>query len=220
MGPQPEAATRSFLSLSRNDQLTFSGWSVDGWVRWLAGLRGQYERRMNRMCTLLDQGSYQLKQSTPVRETDADWGVITKTKLMSFDWPRGGMFVWLKVHFENHPLWQAKGNNVPLLDGPALSTALFMLCTHKPHLVLPAPGSMFAPTPEIERERAWAFFRLCFAAVDEEDVEPTSRRFGNALQKFWRIKDVKEVESLIDEFDTADVAHTDGLDHIGFGMGC
>lgn len=221
MGSQPEAM-RAFRSLSRKDRLSFSGWDVAGWVRWLAGLRGVYERRMQRMCSILDEGAYQLKQSSPVRESDADWGVITKTRLLSFDWPRGGMFVWLRVHFENHPLWQATGHTVPLLDGPVLSTAFFVFCTHKPNLVLFAPGTMFGASPEIAAAQAWAFIRVCFAAAPEDDIVPISHRLVDAVRRFWRIKSIEQMEELVNDFSAVDEDALGGAANLvsSAGMGC
>lgn len=221
MGPQASTKT-AFHRMSPREQLKFSGWSMDGWVRWLAGLRGAYEYRMQRMCTILDEGSFQLKQSTPARGSDTDWGVITKTRLISFDWPRGGMFIWVRIHFENHPLWQVKGNTVPLLDGPAFSAALFGYCAQSPNLVLLAPGTMFAPTPQVAKARAWAYNRLCFAAEGDEIIEPVSRRLTNAIQKFWRIKAVEEMEKLVNDVMKPDDADTTNLHNIAFSssLGC
>ncbi|KAI5292924.1 hypothetical protein KEM56_006169, partial [Ascosphaera pollenicola] len=62
---------------------------MTGWVRWLEGLRGMYERRMNRMCTILDSGSSLVSSSTRLRATSGsssvgtpgDWEVITTTPL-------------------------------------------------------------------------------------------------------------------------------------------
>ncbi|KAG9255362.1 aromatic amino acid aminotransferase 1 [Emericellopsis atlantica] len=201
MGPQPPAATRSFLSLSRSEQQSFEGWQTDGWVRWLSGLRGVYERRMNTMASLLDEHAYQLKQSTPVADQDAEWGVISKTKLMSFDWPRGGMFIWLQMHFESHPLFNARGTTYPVLDGPLMSKALMVHLTKAPYKVLAAPGTIFCANESILAERGWRFFRLCFAAEEDEAVGPSARRFGEGVQRFWRIKKVETIEKLVDELD-------------------
>lgn len=219
MGPQPEPA-KTFSGLSSRDKLTFEGWRMDGWVRWLTGLRGVYERRMNAMCTHLDAGSYQLKQSTPVSDLDADWGVITKTRILSFNWPRGGMFIWLRVHLENHPLWQVRGETVPVLDGPALSTALMLYLTHRPHLVIAAPGTMFSATGDVAAEQGWRYMRLCFAAEPEERVEPCAKRFANGVQRFWRIKSVAEMEKLIHELNAEGVSNVEGMNTMSCGMGC
>ncbi|KAJ8120584.1 hypothetical protein ONZ43_g2743 [Nemania bipapillata] len=218
MGPQPEAAA-AFASRSRRDQATFTGWKTEGWVRWLAGLRGEYERRMNSMCSLLEEHAYQLKQSTPVRDADSDWGVITKTKLYEFEWPRGGMFLWVKVHFEEHPLFQAAGSQGNVIDGPALSTALMTFLTHKPYLVLVSPGMMFSTSPQIAVERGWAYFRLCFAAETDEKNSACSTQFGQGVQKFWRIKKVAELEALLEEAGALEANEIEELTNLGW-MGC
>ncbi|CAK7235339.1 hypothetical protein SBRCBS47491_009259 [Sporothrix bragantina] len=204
MGPLPAAAAASsskkvVASKSKQSDPSSSGWQVDGWVRWLEGLRGEYERRMNRMCTILDEGSFQLKQGTPVRSADADWGVITKTQLFSFDWPRGGMFVWIRMHFEAHPLWYAQRTNPNdgVVDGPLFSMALMLYLCSKPYLVLVSPGTMFSADDSVRLNRGWAYFRLCFAAESDENVDSCSNRLVAGIQKFWKIKKVQELEDII-----------------------
>lgn len=187
MGAQPALA--EFAKKSKKDQLSFTGWQTEGWVRWLAGLRGMYERRMNRMCEALENGRFLVKQATPIKAAEQDWAVISKTKMYSFDWPRAGMFVWVNMHYENHPL----ASKVP---GAKMALLLWTFLTTQPYLVLAAPGAMFSPTEEIRDEKGWQFFRLCFAAVDEEDVEKTSRRFAEGVKAFWLIKDKKELEDI------------------------
>ncbi|KAK3327516.1 aromatic amino acid aminotransferase [Cercophora scortea] len=224
LGAQPAAVKSSFLSLrTSRERAAFTGWQMGGWVRWLEGLRGMYERRMNRMCRLLDAGSFQLKTGTPLRSADSDWGVVTKTQLFSYRWPRGGMFVWIKMHFETHPLWQAPGTSGAPIDGPALSIALLMFLTARPHLVLASVGAMFSSTDEIRDEVGWAYYRLCFAAVAEDVIDASSKRFTDGIHKFWRIKDVKEIERLIkppgaDEVDVD--ALSEEMAQLGTWMGC
>lgn len=223
MGQQVEAQSRFALLRSNRERAAFRGWQTDGWVRWLAGLRGQYERRMNRMCSILEANSTQLKQSTPARGPDADWGVITKTKLYDFDWPRGGMFLWIRMHFEAHPLYMKPGSRGNVIDGPSLSTALMMLLTHKPYLVLVSPGMMFSATPKIASAQGWAYYRLCFAAETEENIDACSARFAKGVHRFWRIKNVQELEDLLDEINTAraeGLTDGEGLANLGAYMGC
>ena len=69
------------------------GWHVDGWVRWLQGLRGNYERRMQTMCSILEGGK-ELVRSGRRKSIDNDWSVVDKVTLFDFIWPLGGMFVW------------------------------------------------------------------------------------------------------------------------------
>ncbi|KAI0810497.1 aromatic amino acid aminotransferase 1 [Xylaria sp. FL0064] len=218
MGPQPEA-TAAFTARSLRERASFTGWQTEGWVRWLAGLRGEYERRMNAMCSILEENAYQLKQSTPVRDADSDWGVITKTKLYEFKWPRGGMFLWVRMYFENHPLFGAIGSQGNEVNGTALSTALMIFLTHKPHLVAVSPGMVFSASPEIAAQQGWAYFRLCFAAESDELNSACSARFGQGVQKFWRIKKVAELEALLEEAGTLEAEEYEELPNMGW-IGC
>ncbi len=171
-----------------------SGWDVSGWVRWLEGLRGNYERRMNVMCKILDEGRYQVRSGRrrSLGQDHAEWSVVEKVKMFDFVWPVGGMFVWLKLNLESHPLHRK-------VENQRLARALWILWTTKPFLVLASPGTIFAPTEEIREKSAWGFFRLCFAACDEEELAPISRRLVDGFTAFWRIKDVKEIDALLDD---------------------
>ncbi|KAJ9148243.1 Aromatic amino acid aminotransferase [Pleurostoma richardsiae] len=222
MGAQPAEAQASFLSLrTARERAVFNGWKMDGWVRWLEGLRGEYERRMNRMCTILDEGSFQVKQGTPRSAADASWGVITKTQLYDYSWPRGGMFVWIRIFFEEHPLWGVPGSDGRPVDGTALSTALMIFLTTKPYLVLVSPGMMFSATDDIRREIGWAYYRLCFAAESDENIEECSKRFTAGVHKFWRIKDVKDLEKLLESSPVAAAEEAgEELANMGLYMGC
>ncbi|KUI52754.1 hypothetical protein VP1G_00247 [Cytospora mali] len=199
IGSQPPEVEKSWLALrGSREKASFAGWKTDGWVRWIEGLRGEYERRMNRMCRILDEGAVYVKQGTPRAAHDADMCVLTKMQLYDFSWPRGGMFVWIRVHFEKHPLYgAATSDGADIVDGTALSTALMIFLTRKPYLVLVSPGMMFSATDDIRRDRGWQYFRLCFAAESEENVDLCSRRFTKGVRKFWGIRKVEDLEDLI-----------------------
>ena len=169
------------------------GWKTDGWIRWLEGLRGNYERRMQSMCKILDEGA-QLVETTPSgrrRYSDAEWSLISKTTMYSFQWPMGGMFIWLQMHFDNHPLYSH-----PDVSHDKLSHALWVYLTTPKYLVLVAPGSIFAPTAKIRNEESWKYFRVCFAAVDENEVERTSRGLVEGVRSFWGKTDVGDIQEL------------------------
>lgn len=58
------------------------------------------------------------------------------------------------------------------------------------------PGSIFAPTDEIREERGWAYLRVCFAAVDEPEVEDLSKRFVNGVKDFWGKKSLDDIDEM------------------------
>ncbi len=59
---------------------------------------------------------------------------------------------------------------------------------------------------------------MCFAAVDEPDVEKTSRRFVAGMQDFWKIKSLDDIEEL--ERAGADMEMEEGLLDLRGGWGC
>ncbi|KAF4445562.1 hypothetical protein F53441_10694 [Fusarium austroafricanum] len=192
-------ALETFSSLPTSEKPSFTGWQLDGWVRWLEGLRGEYQRRMNRMCAILEENAFQLRHSVS-ENPNSDWDGISKMRLFDFDWPRGGMFVWLRVHFEKHPLYQARGGNIaPVIDGPILANAFLIFSTQAPHLVLGSPGSIFSATPEIREKRGWQYIRLCFAAESDENIDGGSLRFAHSIQDFFKVKDADRIEKLLKE---------------------
>ncbi|KAF2157540.1 aromatic amino acid aminotransferase 1 [Myriangium duriaei CBS 260.36] len=217
MGPQGQIE-----SSDKGKQMREEGWKTDGWIRWLEGLRGNYERRMNTMCKILDAGREQVKSgrrnslcealsASSIQDTDDDeWSVVEKTTMYSFDWPVGGMFVWLRVHFENHPL-------AGKVDGPRFGQALWVFLTTKPHLVLVGPGQMFSPTEEIRNNEGWQYYRLCFAAADEPEIAPISQRVADGIKAFWRIKSTKTIDDLLKELENEPKLESRMLTATGLG---
>ncbi|RMZ79192.1 hypothetical protein DV738_g3481, partial [Chaetothyriales sp. CBS 135597] len=163
------------------------GWKADGWVRWLEGLRANYERRMQTMASILEEGKFLVTNS----EKDG-YEVVSKTQLYDFAFPMAGMFLWLRAPFDTHPLFQKCG-------GVKLSKALWLLMITSEYLVLVCPGEMFAPSEGIAQEKAWQYFRLCFAGIDEDRVRTSSQSFAQAFAAFWAIEDEKEIDRLIEK---------------------
>lgn len=158
-----------------------SPWKVDGWVRWLEGLRGGYERRMQSMCTVLEEGKFVSSSQDDLE----GWEVVDKVQMFDFDFPRAGMFVWIRVLLETHPLWTkaAPGD---------LGTALWKHLMKKPHLCLTAPGGMFAPTEGV-KQNAWQYLRISFAPMDTPDVARVSQSLVEGFRSFWQIKNVGDI---------------------------
>ncbi|KAG9792199.1 aromatic amino acid aminotransferas-like protein, partial [Aureobasidium melanogenum] len=187
-----------------------SGWKVDGWVRWLEGLRGNYERRMQLMSSILEDGKYLVQSShretassvttqTPHDDGDDDgYEMLHKTQMYDFAYPHAGMFLWMHVHYETHPLFSK-------VEHQRLARALWLFMTTKDYLVLLSPGTIFCPTPEVMEEKGWQYFRLCFAAVDDRLVESSSKAIVRAFTDFWAIDDVKKIDKILqDDDDEAD----------------
>ena len=127
-------------------------------------------------------------------EVDDDaFEVLNKTQIYDFVPPMAGMFTWVHYRFETHPV--ALASAIPL---ERLAHAFWIFQTKEPYLVLTAPGTIFAPTDKIRDEKAWQYFRLCFAAINEKDVKTTSERFVRASHDFWEL-DEEAVQKMLDE---------------------
>lgn len=226
---------RAAFSLLRSarDRAAFAGWDTSGWVRWLSGLRGAYERRVARMCRTLDQGATLITTTTTTApdslddsDDSSEWAPlsVTKTTLYSFAWPRGGMFIWLRVHLEAHPLWQARGPapQIPVLDGPVLAAALMIWLTTKPFRVLVATGMMFSADEEVRVEEGWRYHRICFAAEDEANVDLAAERFVEGVRGFWEVTDARVVGRLLGELGPSGEVEAlgEGVSSLGWYMGC
>lgn len=175
-------------------------WKMEGWVRWLEGLRDGYEWRMRTMCTILEEGRSIIEQAPSAgtsrshrsyydsdsdEDDEDDWQLLHKTPLYSFQFPRGGMFVWVRMCFETHPLWSCEG-----VSAERLSAALWKHLMKKPYLCLVAPGAMFNPAGGGNGQRGWSdesfrYFRLCFAPMQEGDVAASAKGFVEGCRDFW-----------------------------------
>lgn len=161
-------------------QLLRSTWGMDGWARWLEKLQHNYRKRMVTMATIFQEGRQTQTASGPV-------------EMFSFNWPMGGMFLWVKVELQLHPLRGA-------VDSERLMQALWVLCTQEPYRVLSNPGRDFAANETIRKERAHLYLRFCFASVGEGILAQKSRSFVEACQHFWTFQEPKDIDRiLVDE---------------------
>ncbi|KAK4646512.1 hypothetical protein QC761_211150 [Podospora bellae-mahoneyi] len=209
--PNPSPTPSFSLFSHRPPPSQPSGWQPSGFVTWLSGLRTRYQTRMARMCTILDSGSALI--TTPPTRSHS-WAVVKKVKLYDFSWPRAGMFIWLRMHFFSHPLF-------PVFKS-ALSTALMVWLTGGDYKVLVTTGAIFAANDEIKEREGWEYFRLCFAAEEEENVELAAERFVEGVKAFWEVRDHEVIKKLLEEVKSDDevVGEQEGLVNLAGFMGC
>jgi DNA-binding transcriptional MocR family regulator len=79
----------------------FNGWDVTGWIRWLEGLRGEYERRMNTFCDGLDEGcatGLEVSQErTTTGTTRYDWSMTRNPVETTDSGPRYGGTISIRI---------------------------------------------------------------------------------------------------------------------------
>ncbi|KAF2427508.1 aromatic amino acid aminotransferas-like protein [Tothia fuscella] len=208
------------------------GWDVEGWVRWLEGLRGEYQRRMEDMCDILDRGKTLVKSgrrkslsglagnlsleaspaATEALANEDDWSVIETAKIYDFIRPLGGMFIWVRFDFTSHPL-------ASKVLAPRLSRALWIFWTFPQYRVLVSPGGIFGASDAIREQDAHNCFRLCFAACPRDDLKDISTRFVKGVQNFWRFKKVSDIDELLKDEDDGTAAGLDATAGMGALIG-
>ncbi|EED17873.1 aromatic amino acid aminotransferase, putative [Talaromyces stipitatus ATCC 10500] len=175
------------------------GWTLDGWIQWLEGLRDAYERRVHDMCSTLEEGrTVAIDKPAPAakhRRAPSNggldsWSVVSKVPMYDFNWPLAGMFIWIKIRYDTHPLLEIYG-------AEKVCKALWLFLLEKPFLVLCAPGTMFAPTEAI-RGRASKYLRLCFAPMAEDAVTDISQHFVAGCRAFWQLENFDDIPGLDD----------------------
>ncbi|KAK4224858.1 Aromatic/aminoadipate aminotransferase 1 [Podospora fimiseda] len=219
MGPSPDpssslpvSSSTSLLSLFSKPlapPLSSTGWQFTGFTRWLYGLRTAYLSRLITTCRILDSGSelpiivpsyphHHTNNRRPSSSTVDCWTRISKTRLYSFQWPRAGMFIWLRVYLERHPAFLRSSTKFPCgkITGSLLSKAMLIYLTGPEYRVLVGLGSMFAATEEIREQRGWGYVRLCFGAESEERNKIAAEKFVEGVRAFWGLG-VEDVEELL-----------------------
>jgi len=131
-------------------------WGHEGYFKWLMNLRGEYTKRRDVMVAACE--------------------AFLPKEIVSWDLPMAGMFHWLKVNHEKHPLAKKKS----VLE---LEEEIFKSCIAKGVLV--ACGSWFRA--EHHTAPSQLFFRTTFAAATPENMREAIRRFGEAIKESFKL---------------------------------
>ncbi|KAJ7781266.1 pyridoxal phosphate-dependent transferase [Mycena metata] len=168
---------------------TLQQWGYEGYIRWLQGLRLQYTLRR-------DYFEFQLTVAPGTagmwegcqglhwfREAQAQRHRILQRKgddcpipFSPFVPPTSGMFVWLKIHFDQHP-------SIATTTAKDLEMKLWIELAEAG--VLFGPGSMFSPTQDWSSERS-GHFRISFSNSERQNDEMTKsvQIFGKVIREF------------------------------------
>ncbi|GAA6009684.1 aminotransferase-like domain-containing protein [Rhodotorula paludigena] len=187
-------------------------WKLEGYLRWLKGIKAQYRDRRNLMVdALLDlsHASLDARQAgsgfeywTQDAHDRDEKGFVARVnggmsekggegagrRILSFVSPQGGMFVWLRVHFATHPRFHSKPTNELLAE---------LWEDFAEHNVLIAPGTMFSardfPQQPPKEEGAFAvaeegdaFFRIAFSTATAEQIHEAAKIIAQRVEHFFR----------------------------------
>ncbi|GAA5876540.1 hypothetical protein JCM16303_003573 [Sporobolomyces ruberrimus] len=216
-----ESSTQSASGFSQAlvGKLLAEEWGLKGYIRWLKGIKAQYRDRRDLMVDLLvnsTNAGLEARHDTASNDRivelystagrdekgfsltrGGEKGVPGK-KILSFVAPQGGMFIWLRIHFAQHPSYGR-------LSLAFLLQALWTDLAE--HSVLVAPGSMFSgrtfppsvPTDEftedfsaeswqqaVNEEEGDGFFRIAFSTASKDDMKKATAIIGQRVAKFFK----------------------------------
>ncbi|ORX39894.1 pyridoxal phosphate-dependent transferase [Kockovaella imperatae] len=190
-------------------------WGFDGYIRWLRGIKATYNMRKTWLCDAfedvfhlefddsLDKNNVMVRdifggmsrgvtcyakapssRTATIREKQVS-ALKTKTPLVSFIPPSAGMFVFLAVHFDEHPDYKSlrsQGENAVRV----LSERLWIDLAE--NLVLFAPGWTFdANGPHAIGGDGYGYYRLSFSIATYEQMHEAVEKFAKVLTKFFKV---------------------------------
>ncbi|KAH9022373.1 PLP-dependent transferase [Lactarius deliciosus] len=172
-------------------------WTFDGYIRWLRGLRTQYQHRRDFLLdclaeefelipepTITTSGGPALLCAYP-RGSGSGGLLGEKARpLLSFVPPSSGMFVWVKLHFGDVPDKRDES------DGSVLTPDRQFWEKLAEAGVLVGPGWIFAPAlgaPPTEADRQTGYVRVSFTPSDMETTRRGIKIFAQTLREFCRV---------------------------------
>ncbi|WVQ78293.1 hypothetical protein IAT38_000378 [Cryptococcus sp. DSM 104549] len=177
-------------------------WGFDGYIRWLRGIKATYNMRKTWLCdtfedifhlefdsknNLFPERSSTItcySKQTPRSAWDEKRGARGQA-LITFIPPTAGMFVFLGVHFSEHPDFhhlEAKGKDATRI----LSQKLWEVLAD--NLVLFAPGWGFdAGGEHAIGGKGYGYYRLAFSIATYDETRQAIQQFSEVLHKFFRI---------------------------------
>ncbi|KAL7282645.1 hypothetical protein ACG7TL_004118 [Trametes sanguinea] len=172
-------------------------WQFDGYARWLHGLAAQYKARRDFMidalseefklktslcttgswrgCTIYTASPKPLRRALEMSEKAALFDADDGRPYFSLVPPSAGMFVWLKMHFEN-----VRGFKEG--DEDTLEMKLWTKIAEAGVLI--GPGHYFA-ADEDGVSPGEAHFRMSFSFSSEEDMKKAMKIFGATVREFF-----------------------------------
>ncbi|EPQ59207.1 PLP-dependent transferase [Gloeophyllum trabeum ATCC 11539] len=170
-------------------------WGFEGYVRWLRGLGAQYTARRDFFIDAFAE-EFDLDLSTgqsgawrgcdvylatekvkPTGEMSEKFALTARRPLFSFVPPTSGMFVWLKVHFENHPKFRKGDDSNEMKLWIALAESGLLI----------APGWFFAADQEDSPDGPDdGHYRIAFSFNDFDDMKKAVQIFGRVVREHFK----------------------------------
>ncbi|KAK7451736.1 hypothetical protein VKT23_012415 [Stygiomarasmius scandens] len=168
-------------------------WGQDGYLRWLLGIRENYGIRRDWIVDIVRDVFDVLPAGD---DYDNDFIAVIKghgkdtnpVPLFSFSYPKGGMFLYIKVHLGQNPDFKALKDAGEEEPDEKWTREFWQELIQEKILVTPhwfyAP--VVGPGEEKKKEPDVAFFRLAFSYESREDMYIGVQRLAKAFGKSWQ----------------------------------
>ncbi|KDR83779.1 hypothetical protein GALMADRAFT_110657 [Galerina marginata CBS 339.88] len=160
-------------------------WQFKGYLRWLKGLAFQYKQRRDFFIDCLVEKFHM--ELAPASESLFDGSTVyvaystryhsekaARRILFSFVPPSSGMFIWLRLHLDNHPKVQEVGQE-------DLEMKLWIALAEGGLLI--GPGNMFAA--DKTKSAYPGHFRVSFSNAEHENLKKAVDIFTKVLLEFY-----------------------------------
>ncbi|KAG0709595.1 pyridoxal phosphate-dependent transferase [Suillus ampliporus] len=175
-------------------------WTYDGYIRWLRGLRTEYQQRRDFFIDCLAeefhlqavpaiagvwQGCIVYQASSKVKKSNSitEKYPIQNRTMFSFVPPVAGMFVWMRLHLEQHPSFTPE-------DEDTLEIKLWTKLAKNG--VLFGPGWMFAANlmAQTSGNTDSGHFRISYSNAEFSDLKKAVTIFGRVIREFFEEEDL------------------------------
>jgi len=146
-------------------QVLLRQWGMGGFVRWIEGLKVNYQSRRDLLCEALAEGrdavvcvqrhemhttyendsSRSKKRKSHSISKDSVVEKHTKVRLYDFRVPPAGFYVWVAINVSSHPSYHQTSSKAIVLK-------LWKHLVSDPYNIFTLPGSIFGATPELEEK--------------------------------------------------------------------
>lgn len=181
-------------------ELVMKHWGpeIDGFLEYCRNLRDRYREKRDAMVAVLKEGEYLIGDGA-----GDDAVIVNKTRIMSFSVPTAGMFIWLRIVYHTHPLYEAPFSKA-YLAGKLFE---YLAEPRYGNKVLVGPGKMFCG----EEEDGDDFVRVSFAVLPLEELRVASEELVEGVRRFWGLGR-GEIEGI-------GMEEREGEDALGEGLG-
>ncbi|KAI9432476.1 pyridoxal phosphate-dependent transferase [Lactarius indigo] len=179
-------------------------WTFDGYIRWLRGLRAQYQHRRDFLIdcfaeefelfpepgTASGGGGPASLCAYPRRSGGDEKAARSARPLLSFVPPSSGMFLWVTLHFGDVPDKRDES------DGSVLTPEYQFWEKLAKAGVLVGPGWIFSPSeppmvlggaPPTKADRQIGHVRVSYTPADMEDTRRGIKIFAQMLKEFCHV---------------------------------